>query len=284
MYPPITYITDCTDPNAQARLSARIAALFGHPPSIYSFGGASPEISAGLTLLDILRATELLGEERRPTITLVNVAPRDGKWPNGAPFCYFWHGNQLILSTFSKHTLALVREHAGVSKVHVTDVRTVLEAAAESWAAFGRGEIDGIATTQFRSLWYLPLLAKWVADGRQVPSVVKEVSPIQDNTVRVAVIDNFGNCKLNCRGEDIGFLAGALFELPDSRKTENEPRKVPCYHRLTDVPEDEPGLILGSSGYDFVELVVRRSSAADEFQLHEGDLLPLRRVSRRGSN
>ena len=33
MYP-ITYVTDCSDGNARARLSTRIGALFGQPPTI----------------------------------------------------------------------------------------------------------------------------------------------------------------------------------------------------------------------------------------------------------
>jgi hypothetical protein len=48
---------------------------------------------------------------------------------------------------------------------------------------------------------------------------------------------------------------------------------VPCYSRLVDVPRDEPGIITGSSGYGFAELVIRGGSAARLFGLREGDAL-----------
>jgi hypothetical protein len=51
------------------------------------------------------------------------------------------------------------------------------------------------------------------------------------------------------------------------------PREVACYPRLVDVPRGEPGIITGSSGYGFAELVVRGGSAARLFGLREGDSL-----------
>jgi S-adenosyl-l-methionine hydroxide adenosyltransferase len=278
LYPPVVYLTDCTDSNAQARLSARIAALFGQSPSLCSLAGVDPETSASLTLLDTLRAADSLGENKNPVIVLVNVAPRDGRWPNGAPFCYFWYCGQLVVSTYSQRTLALVRDYLGIKEVYVTDIGDVLR-VARSWTGFDEVQIEQIATSQFRSLWYQPLLAKWLVDRREIPAVATGLPPSMDDTVRVAVIDNFGNCKLNCRGSDVGFLVGAFFEVPDFSRSGSSVRKVQCYDRLTAVPEGEPGLIIGSSGYDFIELVVRRGSAAREFQLHEGAPFCLRRTS-----
>ena len=56
-----------------------------------------------------------------------------------------------------------------------------------------------------------------------------------------------------------------MLNLVDGRYTE-----VRCYERLPQVPGGEAGLIVGSSGFDFAELVVRSGSAAERFGLREG--------------
>ena len=269
MYP-ITYITDCSDGNARARLSTRIGALFGQSPTIAAADGPDPEAFAALTLLDCLRSTESLGEDGHPTITLLNIAPRDGAWPNGVPFCYFWFGRHLVAGTFNPRALSLVRRELDVQKVFVTDIREVL--ASASWTNLEPAEVDRIADTQFRSLWYLPLLAKWVADDHPVPSTPTVVPLTPDEPPTVSVIDNFGNCKLNCDPAAIGFTVGASIPIthrsPDGTETQTAVR---CYPHLTAVPQNSPGLIPGSSGTGFVELVIRGASAANAFNLRPGD-------------
>lgn len=272
MYP-ITYITDCSDGNARARLSTRIGGLFGQSPTIIAADGPDPEAFAALTLLDCLRSLDSQGEDGHPTITLVNIAPRDGAWPNGVPFCYFWHGKHLVASTFGARTLSLVRRYLGVKQVFVTDIREVL--AAASWVEFQAAEVRKIAETQFRSLWYLPLLARWVADRRPVPATPTDVPEIADEQVVVSVVDNFGNCKFDCTPEDIDFAIGDV--VPVAHRTTHGAitvQDVRCYGHLTDVPRGEAGLVPGSS--DFVELVIRGGSAAARFCLQVGDA-PLRR-------
>lgn len=273
MYP-ITYITDCSDGNARARLSTRIGALFGQSPTIVAADGPDPEAFAALTLLDCLRSTESLGEDGHPTITLLNIAPRDGAWPNGVPFCYFWYGEHLVASTFNARALALVRRELDVQKVFVTDIREVL--ASASWTNLTPAEVDRIADTQFRSLWYLPLLAKWIADDRPVPSTPTVVPLTPDEPPTVSVIDNFGNCKLNCHPAAVGFTLGASFPIAhraaDGTITHTN---VTCYPHLTAVPRNAPGLIPGSSGSGYLELVIRGASAAQAFNLRPGDT-PLR--------
>ncbi|MEU4602812.1 SAM hydroxide adenosyltransferase [Kribbella sp. NPDC023972] len=273
MYP-ITYLTDCSDGNARARLSTRIGALFGQPPTIVAADGPDPEAFAALTLLDCLRSTQALGEDGHPTITLLNIAPRDGAWPNGVPFCYFWFGGHLVASTFNPRALALVRRELDVQKVFVTDIREVL--ASASWTNLTSAEADSIADTQFRSLWYLPLLAKWIADDRPVPSTPAVVPLTPDEPPTVSVIDNFGNCKLNCHPTAVGFTLGAALPVtgrtPEGAITHTD---VTCYPHLTAVPRNTPGLIPGSSGTGYLELVIRGASAAAHFNLHPGDT-PLR--------
>jgi hypothetical protein len=49
-----------------------------------------------------------------------------------------------------------------------------------------------------------------------------------------------------------------------------------CYDRLKDVPNGEPGIIVGSSGYRehrFIEIVVQGLSAATQFGIKQSDLL-----------
>lgn len=87
--------------------------------------------------------------------------------------------------------------YLGLEEVQVTDVREVLEAAAAGWAELADTEVEEIVRTQFRSLWYVPLLARWLADGRPVPAQPLAVRPPAEEAVRVAVVDNFGNCKLD---------------------------------------------------------------------------------------
>ena len=311
--PPIISLTDCTDPNAVARQSARLAALFGRSPAILPLTGADPEGTAALTLLDVLRAGgELLGGAGSPTVVLVNIAPRDGHWPNGVPFCYFRHAGHLVVSTLNPRVLEPLRRHLGVTEVAVTDVREVVEAAAAGWAELRPAEVEEIVRTQFRSLWYVPLLARWLVDGRPVPARTEalaafggaagtagsatggsghgrgegDVGGAGDGTgdgvggagrsvgdaqprARIAVVDNFGNCKLD-------LPAASLPGYPDSTVAvldhgSGGRLEVRCYPRLVDVPYGEPGVITGSSGFGFAELVVRGGSAAGLFGLREGD-------------
>lgn len=271
MYPPITYLSDCTDTNAQARLSMRMAALFGRSPVLLPLDGPAPEQSAGLTLLDMLLATRHLGEDGFPTVTLVNVAPRDGTWENGAPFCWFRHGLHTVFSTYSPTLLSMVRTHLGVTRVEVTDARTVLDAAG-SWARIAPSEADAVASTQFRSLWYLPLLAKWVLDERPVPATTTDVPPPPGTgRVRVSLIDNFGNCKLTATADALGLVPGEKLVVAFSRDGEDlGSHKLHCYGHLSEVPAGEAGLVVGSSGTGFVELVVGCDSAARRFGLTEG--------------
>ncbi len=277
MFPPVTYLTDCADANDQVRLATRLGALFGSTPVLvplpvkFPVEAGNPQLRAGFALLDVLRATEMLGEKGFPTLTLVNFAPRDGQWANGAPFCYFRYGHHLVCSTYSPDTLSLVRQHLGVEEVWVTDVRTVVQHAADHWADFTPEQVDAIATTQFRSLWYLPLLAKWLVEGRDVPAERVEIPTDGLEEARVAVVDSFGNCKLTCQASSIDHTPGRRVHISVHHHGAHlGSYEVTCYRKLSDVPQGESALITGSSGVDFVELVVAYGSAAQRFGLTEG--------------
>jgi S-adenosyl-l-methionine hydroxide adenosyltransferase len=268
VYPPVTVLTDCFDDNARARTSARISALFGAAPTMSALRGPAPEATASLTLLDVLGSVAHLGEQAPPTITILNIAPRDGRWPNGAPFCFFRHGPHLVISTLSLRSLALVSRYLGVRAVQTTDVRTVLDAAAANWATLTTHEIDLITTSQFRSLWYVPLLTKWLADGRDVPAATTPLAQTDDDAAEVCVVDNFGNCKLNRTPEELGAGPGSSVKVRDHRI--DSFIEVPFLNRLSDVPAGETALIVGSSAFGLAELVVAGGSAAARLGLHEG--------------
>lgn len=271
---PVVSLTDCADPNALARQSARIAALLGDTPTVVPLTGPDPEGAAALTLLDLLRSTDLTGGPTQPLVVLVNIAPRDGHWPNGVPFCYFRHGQHLVISTLNHRVLAPLAQYLGLAEVQVTDVREVLEAGAAGWAELTAAEVEEMVRTQFRSLWYVPLLARWLADGRPVPAEPMPVRALSAQEVRVAVVDNFGNCKLDRPAAELpgyggtGAEAGSL-TVHDQRAGRSV--VVRCYDRLPDVPLGEPGITVGSSGVGFAELVVRGGSAAELFGLSQGD-------------
>ncbi|MDH6133313.1 hypothetical protein P3T37_002708 [Kitasatospora sp. MAA4] len=269
-HPPVISLTDCADPNALARQSARIATLFGATPTVLPLSGPDPEGAAALTLLDLLRSTDLIGGPTHPVVVLVNIAPRDGHWPNGAPFCYFRHGDHLVISTVNHRVLAPLAAYLGLAEVQVTDVREVLEAAAGEWAELAPAEVEEIVRTQFRSLWYVPLLARWLADGRPVPAQPLPVRQPVAEAVRVAVVDNFGNCKLDRPAAALPGFDGAA-GLPVRSRRDGRSVQVRCYDRLPDVPLGEAGITIGSSGVGFAELVVRGGSAAELFGLREGD-------------
>lgn len=270
----IIYLTDCSDSNALARLNARIAALTGQTAAILPIVGGDHEASTGLTLLDAILSTERLGVPGHAATLLFNVAPRDGAWPNGVPFCYFWYNAHLIVGTFNPSVLSLLAANLGIDEVLVTDIAEVIAAAREDWADFSDSDAAMISGTQFRSLWYLPLLATWLREGRSVPSNSRKINKTSSGTSSsaiVAVVDNFGNCKTNQSTADLHLKAGEhrqVLMYDDSGVIGNI--SVPFYAHLVDVPQGQPGLIPGSSGYDFVELVIRGGSAALSFGLREG--------------
>jgi S-adenosyl-l-methionine hydroxide adenosyltransferase len=265
MHQPVIYLTDCTDTNAVARLSTRVAALFGVPVQILPLGGPRPDLMAALTLLDVVASTHLTGGQQSTCTVLINIAPRDDSSVNGMPFCYFEVEGTLIVTTANPEVLAFGRRYLGISETLVTDVQEVMNAAA-AWSSFSDSQIAMIVNSQFRSLWFMPLLARWIREGRPVPATSQLVSETLDQPV-VVVVDNFGNCKTSCLPADVGFAVGGHLKVCSPRGR----REVRCYQRLVDVPYREAGIVIGSSGQGLLELVINGASAAAEFELEPGD-------------
>lgn len=258
----ISIINDCRDGNAMNRQAVRAASLFSAPLSIV---GVSTDIEAAGNIIDALDAA---GDEKG--IILANVAPRHGKakkWPNGTPFGYFQYKNVWVFATVDGLTLSLAKKYGIADTVHVFDIPTVMAALIKDGVideALGKHIID----TQFRSFEFLPRVAKWVMDGKNVP--VDDLSTSELFSVPQAVwwVDNFGNCKTTVWTSEIDYREGGSMQTKFG--------EIKCYYRLKDVPNDEAGLIVGSSGLDdrrFVELVVQGKSAAERFGIQPGDTL-----------
>jgi hypothetical protein len=261
-------ITDCYDENVRLRQQARFASLFGVNPAFVGVQAPTHDLeSAGLQaaghLVDAVDAA--LGE----TVVLVNVASRGGqlrrKWHNGTPFCWFRVGEKLVASTYEGSALSLVRDLGLVSEVRLLDIPHVVKAAV-GWGELTPELGEQIIHTQFRSLEFLPRVAKWVHEGCDVPSVAQSLAGLPQVGGKIWYIDNFGNAKTTVLPEEIEFEEGRRVILADGHE-------ATCYRRLTDVPDGETALVIGSSGLGkqrFVEVVIQRRSAAQELGLAIG--------------
>ena len=261
----VTIINDCRDSNEQGRQSTRASILF--PQSNVTFMGVNnfSEIEPAGNLVDILDATA--GAEG---IVLVNAAPRHGsgkKFKNGTPFGFFKYGKTIVGSTVAGQTLSMVKKMGIMTEFQVTDIPTVIDYMIGK-GKFAQEDRDRVVLTQFRSFEYLPYMAKWVYDGENIPSESYPLSEIPDAPKCIFWIDNFGNSKTTILPEEVGFEPG--------KKLKTTIGELTCYNRLKDVPDGEPGLTIGSSGFKnkrFLEVIVQGKSAAKTFNLTSGTVL-----------
>lgn len=263
-------ITDCCDPNAQARLQVRFASLFGLTPSFIGVKGENADLAAAGHLVDVLDAAktpDAFGQAR--TVILVNVAPRGDdirkKYENGTPFCHAETGNTTILSTYEGRALSLTYALGLISVVNVLDIPTVTHSLVAD-EILTEDEANYINNTQFRSLEFEPLAARLIVDGRDL--LGKSINlKLSANVEGLAWhIDSFGNIKTTAQKEEIGFEIGKTILLAGGAK-------ATCYERLTDVPTGDLGLTIGSSGYGnqrLLELAVQKGRAADRLGVEVG--------------
>lgn len=257
-----TIINDCQDENAFGRQATKSASLFNCP--IVTVGVKSDLEAAG-NLIDILDAGE--GKEG---IILVNVAPRHGdakRWPNGTPFGYFLYKETLVVSSIDGLTLSLVKKLGLTEEVKLFDIPEVLQFLKDKEIISQYG-VKHISRTQFRSLEFLPRVAKWIKDGLDLPTTNYPISEIAGTPNAVWWVDNFGNCKTTLIAEDVDFEKGKIIKF--------EFGELECFDRLSDVPNETPALIIGSSGLEdkkFLEIIVQGKSAQQVFTLTSGALL-----------
>lgn len=251
----VTIINDCRDDNAFARQAVRAAALVGVP--VVNLG-VKDDLEAAGNLVDVLDAAD-----GAPGVVLVNVAPRHGhakRWPNGTPFAYFRVGGTVVVASIDGLTLSLVKKLGLAPDVRVMDIPTVAAYAQE------RGLIDEatrqyLGETQFRSFEFVPRAGAWLAAGHDLPAETLDLASVADAPATVWWVDNFGNCKTTLLPEEADRLTAPEFV------------DLPRYARLKDVPNGQPAVITGSSGFGqrrLLEVVVQGASAADRFSLSSG--------------
>ena len=270
-------ITDCYDDNAKGRQQTRFASLFDIAPTFISVMAPTSHLEAGGIqatghLIDQLDSALSIPASRRrgKTVILMNVATRGEdvrkKWDNGTPFCFAWFEDVLVASTFDGPGLGLARDWGLISEVNVMDIPTVMTAAV-SWGELTEAEADRVAHTQFRSYEFLPLAARWIIEGRDVPSSVQTLEHINSMAGHIWFVDNFGNAKTSYLPEQIGFEEGKQIKLAGGHI-------ATCHRRLADVPHGGIALTVGSSGFRerrMVEIAVQRGNAAKVLGLNVGD-------------
>lgn len=262
----VSIITDCRDDNARTRQETRYAHLF--PGMHVSFIGAATDSEAAGNLIDVLDSAD-----DAPGVIAVNCAPRHGrakKWKNGSPFGYVWFGNKLIVGTIDGLCFSFMKRLALADVIKVTDITTALPIGG-----YTPEQVTAAAYTQFRSLNYLPRLAKILWNHKDVPSESLAIADVADMPSLVWWVDSFGNAKTSLTAKDIEFIPGSQKTV---RFSDGTTISLPCVERLADVPDQEPALIIGSSGFQshrFVELVVQGGRAADRFNIQKADQITI---------
>lgn len=261
----VTIINDCSDPGTMNRQVVRAATFFPSTHISPVAVGAFADLEASGLIIDTID-----GAMDEPGIIIANVAPRHGKakkWPNGTPFGHIQYKDTHIFATVDGATLSLITKYGLATSIEVYDIPTVLDAMIKE-GKLAEHLRAPITNTQFRSYEFLPRVAKWYMDGVKVPYESHPLSDFLPAPRAVWYVDNFGNCKTTVWAEDIGHQAGQTIK--------TQWGDFMCYDRLKDVPNGEPGIIIGSSGYRdkrFIEIVVQGVSAAAKFGIKVGDNL-----------
>ncbi len=241
-------INDCRDANAAGRQCARVSCLLGEPST---FIGVSSDIEAAGNLIDALDAFE-----GHKGVVLVNVAPRNGsakKFKNGTPFGYFYVGKTLVISSIAGYTLSLVKKLKLVEEIKVFPPESV----------FNELGISEDADTQFRSFVLTPKIAQAQALGQDFSTEEMLIDEIPDIPNTVWWVDCFGNLKTSLLEKPV-----EPFFIGDT--------EVNFFPRLKYIPDNEAGLVVGSSGFGgkrFLEIMVNGGCAEEVFNLKSGDLL-----------
>jgi len=150
------------------------------------------------------------------------------------------------------------------------DIPTVMDYVQDE--ELYREQSNYIKKTQFRSYEFAPRSAKWVWKGVEIPATKHSIDDIESIPNCVWWVDNFGNCKTTLLPEDIDFKPGKSVYVEGVGE-------VKCYERLKDVPNDEPALIIGSSGIldkRFLELVVQGKHAGKKYEINPGFILDIK--------
>ncbi|NBD73900.1 hypothetical protein GVX82_02565 [Patescibacteria group bacterium] len=262
----ITIINDCSCPNTLGRQVARAALLTD--ASVFPIGvPAFADLAAAGNLIDALDA-----HGGKLSAIIANVAPRHGlgkEWENGTPFCTFSLGNTIVVATVGGYTLSLVKKLGLVERVSVLDIHSCLKKMVWDHVVSDE-EAAHIAASQFRSFDFAPRVASYLLHGNELPATLASFEDLEIPDVPHAVwyVDNFGNVKTTLLPEEVDFAPGKRVTLATG--------DFVCFEHLSDVSEDEAGLIVGSSGigeHRFLEVVVQGGRAEELLNISLGDVL-----------
>lgn len=263
---PVVIITDCKDDNAKMRQMSRVAALMPGAASI-AFCGVNNALEAGGNIVDALDAFDGL-----PGVILANVAPRSGKdskiWENGPPFGHLKIKKSLVFGTIGDHTFSLLQKIVGRNlKIDVFRIAGVVD-----FLNINKQAAKRVIDTQFRSFEFMPRAAAKLMQGIRIPTHSFRGVPAAPNAVWW--VDNFGNLKTTLLPKEAGFRLGRKLIV----KTNTRPREITCSRGLSEAPDGELGIVIGSSGYGdsrFLEIVLQGGSASRELGLMSGDEVTL---------
>lgn len=256
----INYFTDCAcDQNGRTRLYNEVISRFSEfGPVHLQLEGIKTEFEAASCIVDAI--------EMGADIVMANVAPRhheneDPEWENGTPFgwvSFDYKGKKrYVFSTIDGYTLSLLQRTLGDGKLEV-NMWNIPEVAPH--LPVSEEEREGIVSTQFRSLYFLPLAAAEVVKGNELPSKIWDQVP--EISSCILFVDNFGNAKTSLTRDDLeGAKVGDMIRFYiKGKKVE-----VVFKERLKDVAVGQPALVEGSSamkGHQFLELMINGGAAA----------------------
>lgn len=249
----ITIINDCCDENAKLRQISRAGSLIKNS-SVNCFG-VKGELEAAGFLVDAIDAME-----GREGVILANVAPRGGKgkrWENGAPFGFFRHKKTLVVSSAGGLVLSLAKKLNIIKEFYSVDIAEVLNSIKER--KLDKETKERIIKSQFRSFDFLPRLAAWVLEGKNIPAEKYNLAEIADMPNCIWFIDNFGNIKTTLLKSDFGVNGKA-----NGIKIGDKNYELDFYNRLKDLPNKSAGVVVGSSGFKdkrFLEIILQGGSA-----------------------
>ncbi len=256
----INIFTDCLDENAKGRQVLRYESLF--PGAKIDFNGlVDRNVSTLAGIVDILDATRF---GKISQIIICNVAPREEKqYPNGRPFCFAKIGNAIVIGT--EGSFVFLKKLGVINEVQETDVFTVCKKFLDL------DEAQRIASSQFRSFDYVPLLASWLFQEKEIPSVIQKLE-FKEALEQVWFRDCFGNCKTTLTEKNAErFVADEQIFV--GFNDQKEFIKLPFYRHLSGVPNNTIALIVGSSGYKnnrFLEIVKQGGSAGKDLNIESG--------------
>ena len=139
-----------------------------------------------------------------------------------------------------------------------------------------------ITNSQFRSFDFLPRVASWIVEKRNIPFNKYDLSKIPNSPSAFWLVDNFGNTKTTLLKEEINLDA----ENNAVIKIAGKPIKFSFYNMLNNLPDKAIGITFGSSGIGekrFLEIIFRSGNAGKELNtpLHRCFLLATPRRNKR---